>query len=170
MPSSDNLLGDEIYKPVKQYEPYAREGNKGEIVPQETSLIDNERSIRSLKSSGETAPLSEMDTLGFPVERNTNNSDMPIRRTPATDSFDIPGSSDNDSVDFIKDKDLEEKRGRILKKKEKSPFKSNEPAPTGNPEKEEPVKEEKSPVPQKTNRLNLPTREKSGEKKLLPVD
>lgn len=105
MPSDDTLIGEDLYKTPKQYERYGRQTEPDSIYSADDSLVENDKSIRSLKRKGDSSPLAELNdvpaTQEFPIPNRNENSESnkgKKRKLYLKDNFDDPlsGSESRD--------------------------------------------------------------------------
>lgn len=168
MPSDDTLIGEDLYKTPKQYENYGRTNEPNSIYATDDSLIENDKSIRSLKRKGDTSPLAELNDVPtsqeVPIPSRNESGDSSRtkkRKLYLKDNFDNPLSgSENREMDALLDKvntDLNSDKKILNRKdpKEKSETNSSIELPnkkTGSVESD----------------VNLQKKDTKG--KLLPID
>ncbi len=176
MPSADSLIGEEIYKTPKQYESYGRANEANSIYAPDNSMIDNDKSIRTLKRKGDTSPLAELNQVApsqeipsvAPAQEEGSDGNLkPKRKLYLKDNFDNPlSSSESRELNSVLDKvntDLHSEK-KILNKKEPNKDKGNlSDSPTNN---------ESGATKKDTGKLVIPEKLDKQDKKgkLLPLD
>lgn len=174
MPSTESLIGGEIYKTPKQYESYGRANESGSTIESpDDSLLENDKSIRSFKRKGDTSPLAEInDTntiseIPIPAREEPTESQKPKRKLYLKDTFDNPTSNlenggSNSGLDRM---NIDSNRAKkILNKKESNKI-NKDGSETSRVNEPETLKKE-------TGKLVIPekTQKKEKKEKFFPLD
>jgi hypothetical protein len=165
MPEASTLLGDDLYKAKKEYEPSTRMRQEGESVLSNPNqeLLERESEIRALKSKNQyQPPLSEQESSGGYLTRSEKTEESPKpKKNYAKDNFD--NSSSDKSVDefYFKTLHVPESRNKVLdKKKWEKPEMVNEDAK---------ILKNEIPQKEKKEKLIVPSRNKQNSGDILPM-